>query len=461
MTEPQSRAPLDASFSVMAKPAGPACNLACGYCFYRGKASLFPGTASTRMSPEVLESYIRQYCESRPRGEVPFAWQGGEPTLMGLDFFRQVLALQERYAGGRRVTNALQTNGVLLDDRWAEFLAEHRFLVGVSVDGPPELHDRNRRDPAGQPTLDRVLHGVASLRRARVEFNTLTVVSRVNAAHPIEVYEFLKGIGSTFHQYIPLVERFAPGAGGALAGPPGAADAEGAALTPWSVPSAAWGGFLCSVFDRWVRADVGNVFVQQFEAALAAWMGRPSGLCVFDERCGTALVLEHDGSLYSCDHYVYPEYRLGNILETPLAELARSVRQAGFGDAKRDGLPGECRECAVRFACHGGCPKHRFARTREGSPGLDHLCDGWRKFLVHARPHFDVMARLLAAGRPASLAMEAVRADELRRAIAAAGRNDPCPCGSGRKLKQCCGAGARPGGASRAGPRHAGITFRR
>jgi uncharacterized protein len=212
-------------------------------------------------------------------------------------------------------------------------------------------------------------------------------------------------------------------------------------VAPWSVRPAAWGTFLRAIFDRWIRADVGTVFVQQFEAALAAWSGRPSGLCVFDERCGTALVLEHDGSLYACDHYVYPEYRLGNILETPLAELAGSARQTAFGDAKRDALPRQCRECAVRFACNGGCPKHRFARARDGEPGLDHLCAGWRGFLEHARPGLDAMVRLLADGRPAAAVMEMVRADDLRRALSAAGRNDPCPCGSGRKFKACCGAG--------------------
>jgi uncharacterized protein len=431
-----------APFTVMAKPAGPACNLTCAYCFYRDKASLFTDGTATRMGPDVLESFIRQYCEIRPGGEISFAWQGGEPTLMGLDFFRDALELQRRYAGGRRVTNALQTNGVLLDDEWARFLAEHGFLVGVSVDGPPVLHDRYRRDPSDRPTLDRVLGGVEALRRAKVDFNTLTTVGSHNVGHPVEVYEFLKGIGSTFHQYIPLVERLAPGTGGGLAGPPRAAGAGGAVMAPWSVRPAAWGAFLGAIFDRWIRADVGTVFVQQFEAALAAWSGRPPGICVLDGRCGTALVLEHDGSLYPCDHYVYPEYRLGNILETPLAELARSTRQVTFGDAKRDALPRQCRECTVRFACNGGCPKLRFARTRDGEPGLDQLCAGWRGFLEHAGPWLAAMARLLADGRPAALVMEMVRADDLRHAFAAAGRNDPCPCGSGRKYKQCCGSSA-------------------
>jgi uncharacterized protein len=453
MSEPSIRAARETPFTVMAKPAGPACNLACTYCFYREKAALFPAGTATRMSDEVLESFVRQYLGSRPRGEVPFAWQGGEPTLLGLEFFRTVVELQARYGEGRRVTNALQTNGVLLDDRWAAFLAEHRFLVGVSIDGPPDLHDRYRRDPAGRPTCDRVLRGIEALRKARVEFNTLTVVSRCTSAHPLEVYAFLKDIGSTFLQFIPLVERVARRAGGALAGPPGTEGASDAVVAPWSVEPAGYRDFLCAVFDRWVRDDVGGVFVQQFEAALSAMAGRGSGLCVFDERCGTALVLEHNGDLYSCDHYVYPEFRLGNILATPLVELARSTAQAAFGNAKREQLPRQCRECAVRVACHGGCPKHRFAFTRDGEPGLAYLCPAFRGFLEHAGPALRRIVGLLAEGNSPQLVMEAVRADDLARRLATAHRNDPCPCGSGRKFKHCCGAGMESGRRSaRAGP---------
>jgi uncharacterized protein len=438
-------------FAVMAKPAGPACNLACAYCFYREKAALFPSGSATSMRADVLESFVRQYIGSQPRGEASFLWQGGEPTLLGLEFFRRVVELQTRYADRRRVTNALQTNGVLIDDRWAEFLAEHRFLVGVSIDGPPVLNDRFRRDPAGRPTTDRVLSAIEALKRARVDFNTLTVVNRQNCERPLEVYEFLKEIGSTFIQFIPAVERIASAGRGsrpdasaaphrALAGPPGTEGAEGAVVAPWSVEPIRYRDFLCAIFDRWVREDVGQVFVQHFEAALSARAGRGSGLCVFDERCGTALVLEHNGDLYSCDHYVYPEFRLGNIMETPLAVLARSAAQATFGAAKRDALPRQCRECTVRFACNGGCPKHRFVRTREGEPGLNYLCPAYRGFLDHAGPMLQGIARLLEEGRSAGLIMETVRVDDLRRRLATAGRNDPCPCGSGRKFKQCCGA---------------------
>ncbi|MCX7030283.1 MAG: anaerobic sulfatase maturase, partial [Spirochaetes bacterium] len=424
---------------------------------YREKSSLFPAGAATRMSPEVLESFVRQYLESQPRGEVSFAWQGGEPTLLGLDFFRRAVELQTRFADGRTVRNALQTNGLLIDDRWAAFLAENGFLVGVSIDGPPALHDRFRRDPAGAPTADRVMRAVEVMRRARVDFNTLTVVNRCNSERPLEVYAFLKEIGSTFIQFIPLVERMARRAsdtrggestapGRILAGPPGTEGAAGAVVAPWSVEPTRYRDFLCAIFDRWVREDVGRVFVQQFEAALAAGSGRGSGLCVFEERCGTALVLEHNGDLYSCDHYVYPAWRLGNIAETPLAVLARSAAQAAFGDAKRDTLPRQCGECAVRFACNGGCPKHRFVSTREGEPELNYLCPAFRGFFDHAGPMLQTIARLLDAGRPASLIMDALRAEDLRGRIASAGRNDPCPCGSGRKFKQCCGAGGERAG---------------
>jgi uncharacterized protein len=454
----------------MAKPAGPACNLACAYCFYREKSALFPRGAATRMSPGTLETFVRQYLESQPRGEVTFAWQGGEPTLLGREFFRRAVELQARFAGGRRVRNALQTNGLLIDEPWAEFLAENGFLVGVSIDGPPELHDRFRRDPAGEPTAGRVVRAIETMRRARVDFNTLTVVNRWNSARPLEVYAFLKDIGSTFLQFIPLVERLAcraPGTGAAvyaaaarpLAGPPGTEDAAGAVVAPWSVEPSRYRDFLCAIFDRWVREDVGRVFVQHFEAAASALAGRGSGLCVFDERCGTAPVLEHNGDLYSCDHYVYPAWRLGNIAEQPLAELARSAAQAAFGDAKRDALPRQCRECAVRSACNGGCPKHRFARTRDGEPGLNYLCPAYRGFLEHAGPALRSIIRLLAEGRSPALIMGMVRSDDLRRRCASAGRNDPCPCGSGRKFKQCCGSGgtvARPGGGAGEGMREAG-----
>jgi serine-type anaerobic sulfatase-maturating enzyme len=431
---------------VMAKPAGPACNLECAYCFYREKSALFPGGA-TRMSRETLDAFTRQYLESQPQGELTFAWQGGEPTLLGLEFFRAAVELQARYADGRRVRNALQTNGLLIDEQWAEFLAANGFLVGVSVDGPPGLHDQFRRDPAGRPTAERVVAAIEVMKRAGVEFNTLTVVNGRNAGQPLEVYAFLKDIGSTFLQFIPLVERVPRGASGAgtqpqpLAGPPGTEGPEGAVAAPWNVAPAGYRDFLCTIFDRWVREDVGGVFVQHFEAVLSALAGRGPGLCVFEERCGAAPILEHNGDVYSCDHFVYPRWRLGNIAETPLAELARSAAQAAFGDAKRDTLPGQCRECPVRFACNGGCPKHRFVRTRAGESGLNYLCPAYRGFLDHAGSALRAIVRLISEGRPPEPIMDMMRSDDLRRRLASARRNDPCPCGSGRKFKYCCGSG--------------------
>lgn len=443
-TESGSAAP--AAFQVMAKPIGPACNLACRYCFYREKAALYPDAATWRMSGEVLEAFTRQYIGSQGVPEVNFAWQGGEPTLLGVGFFRRAVELQRRYAGGKTVHNAFQTNGMLLDDEWCSFLAENRFLVGLSIDGTPELNDRWRRDPAGGATSERVIRTAERMKRHGTEFNILCVVHRDNAEHPRETYSFLKSLGTPFLQFIPLVERPASkGAkelGLALEGPPEPDDAAAPgnpAVTPWSVRAGRYGYFLCAVFDEWVRADVGRIYVQLFDTALGLWAGQRSALCVHAQRCGTAMVLEHNGDLYSCDHYVYPSHRLGNIMETPLSTLAALPFQKRFGDAKADGLPRLCRDCPVLFACRGGCPKHRFLKTPEGGPGLNYFCEAYRKFHDHAGPALDAMTRLLAAGRPPAQVMEWVRARDLEGRMASAGRNDPCPCGSGRKFKHCHG----------------------
>jgi len=439
------------AFQLMAKPAGPACNLACRYCFYREKAALYPDRASWRMGDAVLESFTRQYIGTRRGAEAEFAWQGGEPTLAGLDFFRKAVELQARYADGKAVRNAFQTNGILLDDAWCSFLAENRFLVGLSLDGPPELNDRWRRDAAGAPTAELVLRAAERLRSHGVEFNILCAVHRDNAGRPRDVYSFLKGLGTAFLQFIPLVERPATGSargmGLALEGPAERSGAAGgpaaggpaAPVTAWSVTPGLYGSFLCGVFDEWVRSDVGRVYVQLFDTALGLWTGHPSPLCVYAQRCGRAMVLEHNGDLYSCDHYVYPGYRLGNIMDTPLADLAALPFQKAFGDAKADGLPGRCRDCRFLFACRGGCPKHRFLRTPEGEPGWNYLCAAYQAFFDHAGDAMGAMARLLSEGRPPALVMERVRVREVGRRLASAGRNDPCPCGSGRKFKNCHG----------------------
>ena len=391
----------------MTKPIGPVCNLDCTYCFYLEKEKLFPPHEPFRMSDELLDTYIRQYIERQDGPEVSFAWQGGEPTLLGVEFFRKVVDLQRRHGGGRRINNAMQTNGTLLDDTWGAFLKEHGFLVGLSLDGPRALHDAYRVDKRQRPTFDLVLRGLQVLRRHGVEFNTLTVVNRKNVQHPLDVYRFLKECGSTYLQFIPLVERkrndAARSLGLDLATPPRPGEPqEDSPVTPWSVPAPAYGEFLVAIFDEWVRRDVGRIFVQLFDVALGNWMGLGSSLCVFAETCGNALALEHNGDLYSCDHYVYPAYRLGNLLNSSLGEMAGSAAQRKFGQDKRDTLPRYCRECAVRFACHGECPKHRFIRTPDGEPGLNYLCAAYKRFFTHIDPYMKEMSDLLRAGFPAA-----------------------------------------------------------
>jgi uncharacterized protein len=423
-------------FMVMAKPAGAACNLACSYCFYLGKEELYPDVRHLRMSEEVLESFIRQYIESQPTPEISFAWQGGEPTLLGVDFFRKVVELQQRYAlPGKTITNTLQTNATRLDDEWCRFFKAHNFLLGVSLDGDAAVHDRYRVDRMGRPTHGTVMDGLALLKQHGVEFNLLTVVNRANAGRPKERYRFLKAHGSGFLQFIPLVERDAPE--GSFAMPPGpAGEGKAVAVSQASVPSEAWGDFLIGVFDEWVRQDVGRVFVQYFDCLLGAWMGLPASLCVFAPTCGRALALEHNGDLYACDHYVYPEYRLGNLCETPLVDLVRSDPLERFGRFKEETLPRQCRDCDVLFACRGECPKHRFAATHEGKPGLNYLCAGLQRFLRHIGPAMRTMAALVKAGRPAA---EIMGLPSDPQPAKRPGRNAPCSCGSGLKFKQCHG----------------------
>ena len=379
-------------FHVMAKPVGPICNLDCRYCFYLEKEKLYPATSSWTMSDDLLESYIRQYIEAQDASTITFAWQGGEPTLLGVEYFQTIVELQRRHSNGKRIANALQTNGVLLDDAWCEFLAQNGFLVGLSVDGPARLHDCYRVNKGGQPTFDAVLRGLGYLKKHGVEFNTLTVVHRTNSRYPLEVYRFLKDIGSTFLQFIPIVERTAPlpdTSGLVLIRPE---VVPGAVVADWSVEPLQFGKFLCRIFDEWVRADVGRYFVQIFDVALESWLGIPQSLCVFRDTCGTAMALEHNGDLYSCDHYVYPENRLGNISEHPLAALAGSLQQHRFGVDKLNTLPRYCHECEVRFACNGECPKHRFTRTPHGEWGLNYLCPGYKLFFTHLDPYMRFMA---------------------------------------------------------------------
>jgi uncharacterized protein len=395
----------------MTKPIGPLCNLDCKYCFYLEKEKLFPSNEKFQMSDEVLDAYIRQYIEQQNSPEVNFAWQGGEPTLLGVNFFRKVVDLQRKYSNGKRIGNALQTNGTLLNDEWCEFLVQNQFLVGLSIDGPPKLHDTYRVDKKGAPTYEKVALGLKMLKKHAVEFNTLTVVNRANSKKPLEVYRFLKQIGSGFIQFIPLVERLADAEaaklGLDLAMPP-RVDEEGARLpvTDWSVEPEQYGIFLTTIFDEWVKQDVGKVFVQLFDVALSNWMGLGAGLCVFSENCGTALAMEHNGDVYSCDHYVYPRYRLGNLLNQDLVAMVSSPAQREFGQAKSKTLPEYCRSCEVRFACHGECPKHRFLRTPDGEPGLNYLCRAYKRFFNHVDPAMKQMALHLRAGRMAAEVMK-------------------------------------------------------
>lgn len=429
-------------FHVLAKPIGPICNLDCKYCFYLEKESLYPQVEKWAMREEVLDSYIRQYIEAHESAVVNFAWQGGEPTLLGVDYFRKLVQIQKKYANGKQIQNAFQTNGVLLNDDWAALFKENGFLIGLSVDGPRHLHDTYRVDKGGQPTFDKVMRGMEALKRNGVEFNTLTTVHAGNADHPLEVYRFLKANGSGYMQFIPIVERIAhqvTADGLQLISP----DFSGAArVAPWSVEPRQFGRFLSAIFDEWVRNDVGRTFVQLFDVSLETWCGFEASLCVFRKKCGAALAIEHSGDLYSCDHFVYPQNRLGNIMESPMAELAGSAQQREFGDAKESTLPKYCRECDVRFACNGECPKHRFLTTPDGEAGLNYLCAGYKMFFRHVDPYMRFMAGELAARRAPANVMRWIAAREANAAHQKAGRNDPCPCGSGKKFKHCCGRGA-------------------
>jgi len=418
----------------MVKPRGPVCNCRCQYCYYLPKEHLYPGS-DFRMTEEVLENFTRQYIVSQSAPQVTFSWQGGEPTLIGLDFFERAVQLQKRYQRpGLTISNTLQTNGTTLNDEWCRFFREHGFLIGISIDGPGHLHDVYRVDSGNRPTLEGVMRGVEMLRTHEVEFNTLTCVHAANADYPLDVYRFLRDeVRSRFVQFIPVVLRDNE-----------TGFQEGDTVTQHSVEGRQYGHFLSTIFDEWVRRDVGSVFVQAFDAALAARVGQPPGVCVFDETCGTAMVLEHNGDLYSCDHFVEPDCLLGNIAETDLAALVGSAKQTQFGLAKRATIPKHCLECPVRFACNGGCPKNRISRTPDGEAGLNYLCEGYRMFFTHIAPQMDFMARELAAGRPPANVMVAVaRQDaEFQRKLITAKRNDPCPCGSGRKFKHCHGRGA-------------------
>jgi uncharacterized protein len=431
------------AFHVMAKPTGAICNLDCEYCFFLSKEMLYPGSRF-RMAEELQETYIRQLLEAHEQApEVIVAWQGGEPTIMGLDFFRRSIALAQRYVRpGQRILNTLQTNGTLLTDEWGTFLKEHDFLVGISIDGPREIHDTYRVSKGGKPTFDRVIRGLDVLKAHEVDWNVLTTLHAANGDHGRRVYRFLRDeLDATFIQFIPIIERATPetlevadaGWGGHVKGRP-LYTQHGELVTHRSIGPEQYGRFLIDVFEEWVRHDIGTVYVQMFDTALANWVGEPGGMCVHAETCGQQLALEHNGDLYCCDHYVEPDYLLGNITQTPMQQLIASAQQTKFGTDKRDTLTQYCLDCDVRFACHGGCPKDRFATSPYGEPGQHYLCPGYKLFFHHIQQPMQTMAELLAANRaPAELMRTYTAADATR------GRNEPCPCGSGGKWKHCHG----------------------
>jgi uncharacterized protein len=399
-------------FQVFVKPSGALCNLDCQYCYYKDKRNLYPDGGVCRMAEDLLEQYIVQHIQAAGGPEVSFSWHGGEPTLLGVDFFRKALELQRKHRPtGWRIRNGIQTNGVLLDEEWCRFLAKEDFGVGLSLDGPAELHDAYRVNRGGQPTHALAMRGYELLRKHGICTDILCVVHALNVRQPLTVYRFFREIGCRYVGFLPVVER------------------AGEALSPYTPSPEDYGTFLCKVFDEWIVRDVDRITVQTFEEAARPALGMEHSLCVFRETCGDIPVIEHNGDFFPCDHYVDREHRLGNIRETSLAGMLESAAQRAFGDAKRDTLPRYCRECEVLAMCNGGCPKYRFVRAPDGEPGLNYLCAGMKRFFLHSR---ESLARLAARRRPAGPAFPP--------APAMAGRNDPCPCGSGLKYKKCCGA---------------------
>ena len=407
-------------FQLMAKPIGPICNIQCEYCFYLSKEELFSHSRKSdfAMRDDVLESFIRQYIDAQPEGTryITFAWQGGEPTLLPQVFFDKAVELENRYARpGMRILNALQTNAMLMNQKRAQWFKDNNFLIGVSIDGPEELHNRYRIDRSGKGTFSRVITGLENLKAVGAEFNTLTVVQDHNSQYPQRVYEFLKSIGSTFLQFIPIVEPLTGG------------------VSKRTVSAASWGTFMTGIFNQWIAGDIGEIFVQHFDLLLGLHAGYPPSLCVHSETCGNALAIEHDGSIYSCDHFVTPQFQLGNITEHALIDLVEGPFQRQFGRDKRDTLPDKCRSCQHLKLCWGACPKNRLREFPGGK--LNWLCEGYYSLYEHTKPHFKAMVRALAHRRPATEFRDFFVIDPINSPL----RNDPCPCGSQKKFKHCHG----------------------
>ena len=391
---------------VMLKPAGAHCNLACKYCYYLEKNNLYQNTPRHLMSDEMLEQFTREYIEAQTMPQVLFTWHGGEPLMRSIDFYKKALALQKKYAHGKQIDNVIQTNGTLLTDEWCEFFAQNHWLVGISIDGPQEYHDHYRVTPAGKPSWEKVMQGIQLLKKHRVEWNAMAVVNAYNAEHPLEFYHFFRDNGCQYLQFTPIVERLTEHKDGRTLA--SLADKKEFPLADASVTPELWGNFLCTIFDDWVRHDVGKTFVEIFDCTLANWMGVLPGICAYSKECGHAGVMEHNGDVYSCDHFVFPEYKLGNIKDQSLIDMLYGEKQQKFSRLKHTSLPRQCKECDMEFACHGECPKNRFEKDKFGEPGLNYLCKGYYLYYSHVAPYMDFMKKELLAERPPSNIMRAL-----------------------------------------------------
>ena len=392
---------------VMLKPAGAHCNLACKYCYYLEKSHLYQNSLRHLMSDEMLEQFTREYIEAQTMPQVLFTWHGGEPLMRSIDFYKKALALQKKYAHGKQIDNVIQTNGTLLTDEWCEFFAQNHWLVGISIDGPQEYHDHYRVTPAGKPSWEKVMQGISLLKKHRVEWNAMAVVNAYNAEHPLEFYHFFRDNGCQYLQFTPIVERLTEHEDGRTLA--SLADEREIPLADASVTPAQWGNFLCTIFDDWVRHDVGKMFVEIFDCTLANWMGVLPGICAYSKECGHAGVMEHNGDVYSCDHFVFPEYKLGNIREQSLIDMLYGEKQQAFSRLKHTSLPRQCKECDMEFACHGECPKNRFEKDKYGEPGLNYLCQGYYQYYSHVAPYMDFMKRELLAQRPPANIMNVLK----------------------------------------------------
>ena len=392
---------------VMLKPAGAHCNLACKYCYYLEKNKLYPTAQRHLMSDEMLEQFTREYIEAQTMNQVLFTWHGGEPLLRSIDFYRKALSLQQKYAGGRRIDNVIQTNGTLLTDEWCEFFAQNHWLVGISIDGPQPDHDHYRLTAAGKPSWKKVMQGIKLLKKHGVEWNAMAVVNAYNVNHPLEFYRFFKENGCQFLQFTPIVERLTRHEDGRTLA--SLADKDEISLSEASVTPEQWGYFLCAIFDEWVRKDVGKIFVEIFDCTLANWMGISPGICAYSKECGHAGVMEHNGDVYSCDHFVFPEYKLGNIRDHSLIDMLYGEQQQEFSRLKHSSLPRQCKECDMEFACHGECPKNRFMKDKYGDSGLNYLCPGYYHYYQHVAPYMDYMKQELMSQRPPSNIMKVVQ----------------------------------------------------